>query len=395
MLRINAYWLIPFVAAVLLIAFDCIGFMEVFDGIIAETAINPLKILVLFLSVTVLSVFLDETGFFRYLANAVLKKAGSSQIKLFTAFYITISIVTVFTSNDIIILTFTPFLCHFSKNVKIDPIPYLFSAFVAANTCGMALIISNPTNIYLATASGIDFLAYLKIMALPTVFAFIAAYFALILLFHKKLKQAVSPNPEKIVIENKLFFSISFALLFICTMLLAISSYLHIEMWQIAFLSAVILIVTVLFICFVKRSRPKELAQTMKRIPYQLVPFVLSMFVIVLTLEKYDVTAKIAVYGVSSVFFANLINNIPMSVLFSAVLQNVSPSIATAGVYAAIIGSNIGAFLTPIGALAGIMWLNVLKKNKIDFTFPRFVKYGIITAIPVLSAALCGLAVSL
>jgi len=405
MFRTNAYWLIPFFAAVLLIAFGGIGFGEVLHGISGDTAINPLKILVLFISVAVLSIFLDETGFFRYLANAVLKKSGSSQIKLFTAFYITISFVTVFTSNDIIILTFTPFLCHFGKNAKIDPIPYLFSAFVAANTCGMALIIGNPTNIYLATANGIDFLTYLKVMALPTLFAFTAAYFALLLLFAKRLKLSFSPNPEELKIENKLFFYISFALLFLCTLLLAISSYLGIEMWQIAFFSACVLTAAVLLVCLVKRYRPEELRRTLKRIPYQLVPFVLSMFVIVLTLEKYEITAKIAailgeantiaVYGVSSVFFANLINNIPMSVLFSAVLQNVRPEIATAGVYAAIIGSNIGAFLTPTGALAGIMWLSVLKKNKIDFSFQQFVKYGLVTAIPVLSAALLGLHISL
>ena len=402
---VNTYWLVTLLGAGTLLICRYISFSEVFDGLTADTAVNPLKILVLFLSVTLLSIFLDETGFFKYLANAVLKKAGSSQIKLFTAFYITTSLVTVFTSNDIVILTFTPFLCYFAKNAKVNPIPYLVSGFVAANTCSMLLIIGNPTNIYLAAANGIDFLGYLKIMALPSLFAVVAAYAVMLLLFYKKLKQPIASSPEKIIIENKPLFAVSLTLLLACTLFLAISSYINVEMWVIALLAAAVLIVTALGFGAVKRTSPKELWRTLARAPWDLIPFVISMFVLVLSLEKYEVTAKLAslfgennailTYGFSSALFANLINNIPMSVLFSAILQNVPPAAALHGVYGSIIGSNIGAFLTPVGALAGIMWLSILKKNDIDFNFIKFVKYGVIIAVPVLLASLSGLLISL
>jgi len=74
-------------------------------------------------------------------------------------------------------------------------------------------------------------------------------------------------------------------------------------------------------------------------------------------------------------------NNIPMSVLFSNVLSYNSTADA---IYATIIGSNLGAYLTPLGALAGIMWLNILKAYNIDFKFKDFIKYGIITSMPIL-----------
>jgi arsenical pump membrane protein len=119
-------------------------------------------------------------------------------------------------------------------------------------------------------------------------------------------------------------------------------------------------------------------------------------------LAKYNVTSilgdllgsgnPILVYGITSVFFANLINNIPMSVLFSTILLGVDSVVSSSGVYATIIGSNIGAFLTPIGALAGIMWLSIIRTNGVDFSFRRFLKYGIVIAPPVLFAALLGLA---
>ena len=87
----------------------------------------------------------------------------------------------------------------------------------------------------------------------------------------------------------------------------------------------------------------------------------------------------------------NFINNIPISVLFSEVIE----SGVASEVYASIIGTNIGAFLTPIGALAGIMWLSMLKQNNVKFNFLTFTKYGIILSIPTLLGALIGLSIVL
>ena len=68
---------------------------------------------------TILSIYLDEFGFFRYLANIALLKARTSQRKLFVYLYVTVAVLTVFTSNDVIILSFTPFICYFAKNAKL------------------------------------------------------------------------------------------------------------------------------------------------------------------------------------------------------------------------------------------------------------------------------------
>jgi arsenical pump membrane protein len=57
-------------------------------------------------------------------------------------------------------------------------------------------------------------------------------------------------------------------------------------------------------------------------------------------------------------------------------------------IYASIIGSNIGAFLTPIGALAGIMFTNLLSKYEIKYSFIDFVKYGVIISIPTITISL-------
>ena len=187
-LKFSSYWPIALIGAFLLLITNSVTMDSVINTFTANNSMNPLKILVLFISMTILSIFLDEVGFFKYIANKSAKILNGSQIKLFLGFYILISVLTIFTSNDIIILTFTPFICYYAKNSKINPIPYLISEFVAANTWSMALIIGNPTNIYLASAFDIAFLEYLSVMILPTLAASIISLGILYLIFNKQLK---------------------------------------------------------------------------------------------------------------------------------------------------------------------------------------------------------------
>ena len=56
--------------------------------------------------------------------------------------------------------------------------------------------------------------------------------------------------------------------------------------------------------------------------------------------------------------------------------------------YATVVGSNLGACLTPIGALAGIMWSSILKTHGLKFGYLDFLKIGVTIAIPALLAAL-------
>ena len=393
-LALGSYWVITLLGAALLLIFKTVKLDTVGSALVADNAINPLKILVLFISMTVLSIFLDELGFFSYLANFALKRAGESQLKLFMLLYITVSVLTVFTSNDIIILSFTPFICYFAKNAHISPIPYLAAEFVAANTWSMALIIGNPTNIYLVTAAGGDFISYLKVMILPTLGAGIVAFALLFLLFRKRLSQPIKATPEDVSLGDKLLLWVGIAHLAVCTLVLAIGSYFKIEMWLVSLTSALSLFLWIFVISIVRKSRPTSLVNCMKRAPWELIPFILSMFVMVESLNANGVTdalykllgdsLPVWKYGITSFLACNLINNIPMSVLYSSILEGCAES----AVYATVVGSNLGACLTPIGALAGIMWSSILKEHGLKFGYLDFLKIGVTVAIPSLLAAL-------
>ena len=394
-ISLSSYWVVTLVGAILLLATGAAELPDVISALLADTAINPLKILVLFISMTLLSIYLDELGFFRYLASTTLRRAGCSQMHLFFILYVTVSVLTVFTSNDIIILSFTPFICYFAKSANISPMPYLAAEFVAANTWSMALIIGNPTNIYLVTAAGGDFISYLVTMLFPTLISGTIAFFCLYFAFHKKLSQPIEATPEEIRLDDRLSLLVGIIHLAVCTILLAIGSYIGLQMWLVALVSALSLLTFTIIISFVRKEAPVHTVASLKRAPWELIPFIISMFVVVESLHVNGVTdhlfhlldtsAPIWSYGMTSFFAANLINNIPMSVLYSAIL---SGGAGEAAVYATVVGSNLGACLSPIGALAGIMWSSILKKHGLKFGYFDFLKIGITIAIPALIAAL-------
>lgn len=399
--NVGTYWVVALSGAIVLVIFGCISLNDIWNGLTASSTINPIKILVLFLSMTIQSVFLDELGMFRYCANLALKHAKGSQKSLFILLFCVAAVLTVFTSNDIIILTFTPFICYFSKNAKINPIPYLFTEFVAANTWSMALIIGNPTNVYLASSAGINFVEYVKVMWFPTIVGGVTALAVLYLIFRRELKKPMQPSEDDFAIKDKGLLIIGVAHLSLCTLLLVASSYIGIEMWFVTMCFAISLfIISGIYIAATKKNA-FIIPDTLARMPFDLIPFVISMFVFVLAFDKVGLSAKIGnyldggnvilKYGTTSFITANLVNNIPMSVLFSSIAKTLESGMLLDGVFAAVIGSNIGAFFTPIGALAGIMWTGILKKHNVTFNFLTYVKYGVVISIPTLIATLLGL----
>lgn len=401
--RLESFWIVTLLGATFLFIFKYLSIAEATAGFTSNSSINPLKILTIFISMTILSIVLDELGFFQRLAYLALIKANGKQIKVFVYLYTIISLLTIFTSNDIIILTFTPFICYFTKRAKINPIPYLIGEFVAANTWSMMLMIGNPTNIYLGSAYEIGFLNYLKIMFLPTVGSALVAFVILVILFRKQFQNEIDVSEiTEVELQNKPMVRIALIHLILCTALLTVSAYLRFEMYLICLIFSISdLIIVYLYQRFINKEKPVIFIRTIRRAPWTLIPFLLSMFVFVLTLNKYEITNTIAnnlnkyhpvyAYGLTSFLSANIINNIPMTVLYSDVIVNIPINdyyFQTSAIYATIIGSNIGAYLTPMGALAGIMWIRLLKKENIKLSFLEFIKYGIILGIPTILSAL-------
>ena len=389
----SLYWVAALAGALLLLAVGPLSLGEVGAALTADRGLNPLKILVLFLSLSGLSVFLDSAGFFGWLSVLAVKRAGGNQKKLFFGLYALVSVLTVFTSNDIIILTFTPFLCYFAARAQVDPRPYLFAEFAGANTFSMLLIFGNPTNVYVASAFSVDFVRYFLVMALPTLCAGLTVTAILYLLFRKELSKPIVCGEIEEVRPDRVLSAVGCTVLGICILLMAVSSYIGLEMEWISLGGCL-----VLFAIALSRGRrgAARVVWTIRRLPWALVPFLLGMFVLVTELDAVGATValggwlsglpEIPGYGLSSFFCCSLINNIPMSVLFTQILT--AAGAGEAGMFAVIVGSNLGALFTPVGALAGIMWMRMASGTGVRIGFGKFTAVGAVVSLPALLVSL-------
>ena len=394
-LSFSLYWVICLIGAIILLCFGLAGENPITNIFFNSASINPLKILVLFLSCASLSVLLDQIGFFSYLASIVLKKSKQNQIKLFFSFYFVIAILTIFTSNDILILTFTPFICYFAKHAKIDATPYIIAEFVGANTWSIFFLIGNPTNIYMGTSFGITFIEYALKMAIPTICCGLISILIIFALFRKKLKQPLSVEDVNVEKPDRTLLTIGLTGLILAIVLMSVANYIGLELWYIPLVCCSLTYVSILVALLIKKQKLNLLWGALQRLPYSLIPFLLSMSIFVAVINNTGIissfgdfisTQNIIVVGIISLLLGNLLNNIPMTMLMTTTLASFASSLGY--VYGVIATSNICAILTPIGSLAGIMFMKILKNNEVKYSFKDFFKYGIIISIPTLLASL-------
>lgn len=412
------YGVAPIIGVVVLLATSSIGLESVLAGIVGNVAIRPYSILILFMALAYICVSIDLTGFFAYLALLATKAAGNSGRRLFVCFYALSGFLTVFTSNDIVILTMTPIIYYFAKNTNTDPIPFLIAQFFAANIWSIALYIGNPTNIIVSQAYGIGFLEYSKCMLLPTLVAGVSCLAILWQLFKEKIPEKVNApdiDPRSALINSRgAVFGV--VCLSACLLLLSLSSWLDIPIWAIPLsFSLVMLTHDVLsYRVFRKRDNMLSPSLVLRRMPWKIMPFVTGFFIMVEGLDSsgwVDLFASsisavsrsllpsILLMGFLSSLASNVMNNQPMTILFTKVLQ--SPSFNTTlrvkkgSMFALILGSNFGANFTPIGALAGIMWSKILLDKGITIRFKDFLRYGLLVMPAVVALACLVLAVEL
>lgn len=392
---------------------------DLYNGFWGNEDLQPWKVLVIFFSVAYVAISTDVTGIFDVIAHHIIQIAKGDIRKLFLFFYLFAAVLTTFTSNDIVILTLTPIIFYLGNHANLNVVPLLFAQFFGANTLSMMLLIGNPTNIIVSEALHLGFTEYFFVMFWPTVIAAVLNFLGLRWYFRKDLQHNFTLNEEsKIAVRDYIDIGISAVILLAMLYTLALSDYLHWEIWKVTSVFCGISILhnaVVYAMNYTKEQRKKALNlptrpnyfyMASSRMPWKIAPFVFTLFCLVSALShteffihaaaalaglSQNLFSSIFVNGITSFFAANLLNNQPMSILFSSILldENFSDNpYQTAAGYAVIISSNLGANLTLLGALAGLMWRSILQKKNLYVSYADFLKLGISITPVVLIATL-------
>ena len=386
--RIDTYWLITTIGAILILLFNISTAGDILNLFIQNNSTNPFKIIVLFLSLTFISKFLDAVGLFNFLASRASRIGKGNQFIIFTAFYFLISLLTIATNNDIIIIV-TPIMIYFAKASKIKPMPYLIMVCFVLNTLSTTFLTTNVSNLYLGSFFGITYFDYLAKLTPVSLILMLILYVLLILVFYKDLKVKIEVEVEKEPIKNKFLLVLGLTSLALTTVFLIISNLINVEMYLITLIFALIDLLIGSIYCFIKKEDKIYIFKPVKTLPYEFIPFLISMFIIISSLNQTDlllqignllnsiesIEAEVFAYGLTSAISANLVNNVPMSLLYANIL-NANALTTVDNVYAAILASNLCALITPCGALSSLMFMRICKENEVKISYLDYMKFA-------------------
>ena len=366
-----------------------------------------------FIAVIIISLLLDESGFFEWVALHVSRWGNGRGRLLFTWIVLLGAAVAALFANDGAALILTPIVIAmllalgFSQGTTLA---FVMAAGFIADTASLPLIVSNLVNIVSADFFDLGFTQYASVM-IPVDAAAIAATLIMLHLFFRRdipatYDVSLLKTPAS-VIKDAATFRAGWIVLLLLLVGFFVLEPLGIPVSAIAAAGAAVLFIVA------KRGHGINTGKVLRSAPWQIVIFSLGMYLVVYGLRNAGLTEYLsgvlnllaekglwaATFGTGflTAFLSSVMNNMP-TVLIGAL--SIDGSTATgvvkeAMIYANVIGCDLGPKITPIGSLATLLWLHVLARKNITITWGYYFRTGIIMTLPVLFVTLAALALRL
>ena len=358
-----------------------------------------------FIGIIILSMVLDEIGFFEWCAIKMAKLSKGNGHLMFVYALLLGAFVAALFANDGAALILTPILLAKMRILKLNVktiLAFLLAGGFISDSASLPFVFSNLTNIVTANYFDIGFAKYLATMIVPFIVSVIASIGLLWLFLRKDIPAQIDISllkDENEVLKSKTLFNFSWFFL-----VLLIAGYFIGDQFDLP-VSLFALGGGLLFLAIATAMKTVNPKSIIKDAPWQVVWFSIGLYVVVyglknagltdyLTLVLQDLSARgdtIAIVGTGfiSAILSAIMNNMPTVMIMDIALVDVGNE---ALAYANIIGCNLGPKMTPFGSLATLLWLHVLSQKGVNIGFWQYSKFGLMVTPPILLLVLLSLA---
>jgi len=366
-----------------------------------------------FIAVIIISLLLDEAGFFEWAALHVARWGNGKGRRLFAFFVLLGAAVAALFANDGAALILTPIVMAMLLALRFSPaatLAFVMAAGFIADTASLPLVVSNLVNIVSADFFKIGFTEYAAIMVPVNIVAVAATLAMLMWYFRRDIPKDYDvrqlKNPREAILDSATFKAGWWVL---ALLLVGFFGLEHVGVPISAVASAGALIL----LHVAARGHVISTRKVLKEAPWQIVIFSLGMYLVVYGLRNEGLTEHIAGLlnyfaqggvwgaafgtGILTALLSSVMNNMPTVLVGALSIDATSATgvVKDAMIYANVIGSDLGPKITPIGSLATLLWLHVLARKGMRITWGYYFKVGVALTVPILAVTLAALALRL
>jgi arsenical pump membrane protein len=367
-----------------------------FEDMLASAVLQWRPLLTL-ACIMIMTGVVQEVGVFERIAARIEAHARRrSAAAAFTSIFVVSVITAALLNNDSAILVLTPLVIALTRRLYPHrpelTVAFAFAVFLAPGVA--PFVISNPMNMIVAEFAGIGFNAYARVMLPVSLSGALLTY--TILRF--RFRDSLAATPARVLSVRRLPPHRAEASA-IVLMLTAFASYplmaaLGGPVWVVSLAAALASLGVAIHY---RVAPPREL---WRHVSGDILVFLWAVFLVVVGLRNVGVVDRLAsvyravprgsllevgVVGSVAALGSALVDNHPMSLLNMMALGAEGGS---RPLLAALIGGDIGPRLLPIGSLAGLLWMDLLRRAGVDIGIGRFVRLGTLVLLPTLTLSL-------
>jgi arsenical pump membrane protein len=397
-----------------------------------------------FVAVVLISLILDEAGFFEWAALHVARWGRGNGRLLFVLIVGLGAVIAAVFANDGAALILTPIVVGMLRALNMPQkaaLGFILATGFIADTGSLPLVVSNLVNIVSADYFHLGFAEYAAVMIPVGIVSVLASLGMLLLYFGRSIPKRYDvlalTNPGAAV-KDRATFRAGWVVLALLLVGYFVADPLGVPLAAVAGVGAVVIVAVAArqpAFLFARAAAAPVLVttggtatvnagggagmpsgrvipvwKTIREAPWQIVLFSIGMYLVVYGLQNQGLTDHLAtlfdVFGDHSVLvtafgvgftiaiLASLMNNMPTVLIAALAIGGAGATGLTheVMVYANVIGSDLGPKITPIGSLATLLWLHVLEKKGIHIGWGQYFRTGIVLTVPVLAVTLAALA---